>query len=300
MENNKQQTFKSSNMTDSRRKSIRHRSAPIRKWQRDEERVLIDFLSNTIKDFEKPTAQIYYRKFMAESKIENIEWKLIRSKVRNMRMVHMKARRWKESAAEANNLSDADVKDNLLRMCYFYDEFENLFGGDTNKCEESPSTADESINNDFIKEEMELNDISDNLELRVSSEGDNMLPEPEITLQNEDEQNEDNHHQQHHNKSSNSYNDFDDAENYDEMKIPLNYINYSLREKELKLQRDRLEFEKEKLRQEMIIRQKEIESQERLKILELEMKERIAMCDIKMKENVALKALDKKFDCNEL
>lgn len=42
--------FKSNTMMQT--KTIRNRSAPIRKWQKYEERTLVDFLLNNTKDFE--------------------------------------------------------------------------------------------------------------------------------------------------------------------------------------------------------------------------------------------------------
>lgn len=184
-------------------------------------------------------------------------------------------------------------------MFYFFEEFEELFDG-TNKSESS-LTADDSVNSDYVKEEISIDNYHCDDDDFVNEN--NIMPEVEMTAYEEDSNPIDPVYNQNHIKPSEIERYSFKAHNEDDkstmMKLQLDYSN-GLREKELKLQRDRLEFEREKLKQEMLIRQKEIESQERLKILELEMKERIAVCDVKMRENVALKALERRFDCNEL
>ncbi|XP_073844162.1 uncharacterized protein [Musca autumnalis] len=283
-------------------KTIRHRSAPIRKWQKYEERTLVDFLLNNAKDFEKPTAQMYYRKFMYESQMKNIEWKLIRAKVRNMRTVYIKAKRWKNTA-EAGELNEASVKENLLKIFYFYEEFDKIFD-DKRKTDVSIS-AEDSINSDFIKEELSIDnsDHDHQHEETYSSRDDNIMPDAtdNYYINHEDSNTEDEQATNLKPSASNvlSFKAHTGETDSCKMISQLTYA-HTLKEAELKLQRDRLEFEKEKLRQELTVRKKEIESQERLKILELEMKERIAMSELKMKENVALKALERKFDFNEL
>lgn len=163
-------------------------------------------------------------------------------------------------------------------MCSFYDDFEEIFHG-TGKSEISFS-LDGSVSNDYIKDENLQNDY-----FETSYAAEDVLTEPEME-------------NVFHEDSNDEATTMADIENspMQAFKKPRLDTTHSLRVEELRLQRERLEFEKLKLKQELDMKQREIDSQERLKILELEMKERISMNEIKMKERVALKALEKKWD----
>uniref|UniRef100_A0A1I8QED5 Uncharacterized protein n=2 Tax=Stomoxys calcitrans TaxID=35570 RepID=A0A1I8QED5_STOCA len=256
------------------RRPMRVRTAPVRKWQRTEERALIDYLKSNIRDFEKPTAQVFYRKFIEEYRISDIEWKLVRAKVRNMRISYGKAKQWLETQGSNLLHTGENVQDMLYKMCSFYSDFDELF--------ENPSRADISSyildnstsSSDFVKEEM------------LSDTNEDMLPaETDITRRdylNEGISNEEEIH------TTNSVESQEALRQFKKVKLDMAHL---LKEEELKLLKERLEFDKAKFKQEMEIRQREIDSNERLKILELEMKERIAMSELKMKERIVLNAL---------
>ncbi|XP_017462869.1 PREDICTED: uncharacterized protein LOC108356248 isoform X2 [Rhagoletis zephyria] len=76
-------------------KAKRVRINPTKKWTIVDEKALIEFLMAN-GDFEKPTDQNYYRRFSLEMKLE-VEWKLARAKVRNMRDSYNKAEGWEGS-----------------------------------------------------------------------------------------------------------------------------------------------------------------------------------------------------------
>lgn len=59
---------------------------------------------------QKPTAQAYYKGF-AETKRVPVEWKLVRSKVRNMRVTYNKAKAW-EGSTGAGSMEGETLKSN--------------------------------------------------------------------------------------------------------------------------------------------------------------------------------------------
>ncbi|XP_054734833.1 uncharacterized protein LOC129242289 [Anastrepha obliqua] len=101
----------------------RTRKRPIRKWSEQEQRELIEFLRNNL-PIEKPTAQLYYQRFYQHSNIA-IEWRLVRSKVRNLRVLYTKTKYW-QSSSEAMLLSEERRRALVMRMCNFFDDFEEI------------------------------------------------------------------------------------------------------------------------------------------------------------------------------
>ncbi|XP_075169262.1 uncharacterized protein LOC142241367 [Haematobia irritans] len=264
----------------------RIRNGPIRKWQPQEEQALIHFLKNNINEFEKPTSQVYYKKFIDEYNMKDIVWKLVRSKVRNMRICYSKARQWKDDQPENYMVPGENIEDVLHRMCSYYDDFEELFGSNCSSSDIRHSFDYSTCSSsDIVKEEM-LSDTSDDIILESEMPGFTNGDSNDVSVQI----------QNHFQTPGDAQKPIKYA-NEEHSKKPNKTISDPLRllkEEELKLLRERLDFDKERLRQEMEIKQKEIDSNERLKILELEMRERIAMNELKMKERVALKVLDTK------
>ncbi|XP_039956456.1 uncharacterized protein LOC120772108 [Bactrocera tryoni] len=94
-------------------KAKRVRSNPTKKWLLEEEKLLVEFLTHN-REFEKPTSQIYYRRFARESNIA-VDWKVTRSKVRYMRITYNKAKAWARSTG-AESMDGETMKSRILFM----------------------------------------------------------------------------------------------------------------------------------------------------------------------------------------
>ncbi|XP_046812316.1 uncharacterized protein LOC111684173 [Lucilia cuprina] len=120
---------------------------PPRKWSVAEEKSLLEFLVEN-RDFEKPTAQVYYKRF-AEQKNVCVEWKQVRSKVRNMRVSYNKAKAW-EGSTGAGSMEGETVKATLLKMCCYYDELDDIFGSKIIETAVIEESLDEESDGSFL------------------------------------------------------------------------------------------------------------------------------------------------------
>ncbi|XP_037933943.1 uncharacterized protein LOC119672194 [Teleopsis dalmanni] len=80
-------------------------------------------------NFEKPTAQIYYKKLLEVTKIDTT-WDLVRFKMRYFKQSFVKANNWRKSTG-AGLLDDEEVtsiKDKVKLMCPYYDQLSEIFG----------------------------------------------------------------------------------------------------------------------------------------------------------------------------
>jgi len=77
------------------KKKTRKREKPQKKWLKEENEMLLDFLLDN-PEFEKPTSQIYYKRFIESSKIE-ASWDNVRCKVRYLKSTFLKAEAWRKS-----------------------------------------------------------------------------------------------------------------------------------------------------------------------------------------------------------
>ena len=75
------------------------------------------------------------------------------------------------------------------------------------------------------------------------------------------------------------------------MKSKKSDIEVQLKEKELELQKDRFLFDKQSRLEELKLKEKEIESNEKLKIMEIQMKENIALKELEIRERIELEKL---------
>ncbi|XP_036322165.1 uncharacterized protein LOC118736179 [Rhagoletis pomonella] len=90
----------------------RVRSNATKRWTMIEERQLIEFLMEN-RDFEKPTAQAFYTRFL-----EELDWKRVRSKVRNMRVNYNTAKQW-EGSTGAGSMDGDTIKSKVLMFIEF-------------------------------------------------------------------------------------------------------------------------------------------------------------------------------------
>ncbi|XP_037808749.1 uncharacterized protein LOC119601695 [Lucilia sericata] len=289
--------IKHQNMSASKRRSklmpLRYRTKPIKKWTLSEEITLINYLKNN-RNFEKPVARVYYNKFLEENNIDDksIDFKVVRSKVRNMRVRYRTAKECeiKKSACNDSEFNAEDIRKEMLKICWYIDDFDDIFPNEMDGYIYKKPQADiffnqessSNINNStqFLNEDTcsdQEPPFKFNTSKPISTE--NLFREDDLTSSS----------------SSNSINGDVITKQEDIFNFKTqHHKDTSIRQQEIELLKEKLSFEKEKFRQEFTLKEKELESQERLKIMELQMKERLAMKELELKERLALKSMEKR------
>ncbi|XP_037942125.1 uncharacterized protein LOC119675024 [Teleopsis dalmanni] len=274
-------------------KATRERKNPIKKWMPAEEAALINFLKENV-DFEKPTAQVFYKRFLQSSAVI-ADWKIVRSKVRNMRTTYSKTREWINTVGKVM-ADDETVETTTHNMCRFYYDFEEIFGSNIFSTSSNLDSFQTTIVN--------LGTLSDQT-----------CDEPCIAMvktEKEEIENVDVNMTSHDRSFSGSQTLSSHAEIQPFEDIPDNipttncseaYFGTAMSEMAqtqaeiLKLKKEKMQFDtmfKEKIMQllerqiaiqenKLELKKTELSSQEHLKILELEMKERIAMKELELK-----------------
>ncbi|XP_065358664.1 uncharacterized protein LOC135961195 [Calliphora vicina] len=232
-------------------KTKRVRTNPTRKWSLVEEKALIEFLMGH-RDFEKPTAQAYYRQFSTEMQVD-IEWKLARAKVRNMRTSFNKAKSW-EGSTGAGSMEGETMRATLVKMCTFFYELDDIFGSRIVEA----AIIEDTVEPDPIEEMFEVIEVD--AEENSTSQPNVQLPSPASTSR----------------KGIYSRTALSEI-----LQMQSEMFNYKKEKggQELKFKEKELALKE----REIDLREKELTSNERLKIMELEMKERIAMEELKHK-----------------
>ncbi|XP_050327921.1 uncharacterized protein LOC126758001 [Bactrocera neohumeralis] len=101
------------------------------RWREQQTIDLLTIVADKVKDnpdlFEKPTAQKFYER-IAESapNLKHIKWDIMRTKMRHLKTSFISALKWKEQH-DAGLLENGDVIEYIKRMCPFYDELHAIF-----------------------------------------------------------------------------------------------------------------------------------------------------------------------------
>ncbi|XP_046804534.1 uncharacterized protein LOC111688209 isoform X1 [Lucilia cuprina] len=266
-----------------------------KRWSDTETKQLLEYLLEQ-EEFEKPTAQIFYRKFLNTSNLE-ATWDLCRWKTKSLKSTYKKTETWRSSNAyEAN---DPYVQDKLRKMCRFYDDLHCLFGQklqifanetfDVNTSSKIPlvTAMDENIEEYFITA-IKSEENEDHSGLIVPERAATTSPESSFPTNVSVEE---------RNFSQRELIEQDCITNVPQTDQALS-LNESENSSFLKM---RFEFEKEKFRKEFKLKEKrfaeeirerkenfelkklEIEKYECLRILELEKQERIERFKIEMR-----------------
>ncbi|XP_011206750.2 uncharacterized protein LOC105228571 [Bactrocera dorsalis] len=251
-------------------KAKRVRSNPTKKWLLKEEKSLVEFLTHN-REFEKPTSQIYYRRFAKENNIA-VDWKVARSKVRYMRITYNKAKAW-ESSIGARSMEGETIKSTLLKMCTFFYEMDEIFGG-------------RLLESAVINESLESNDNSNYSELDL-----NELPS--FAAVNESECGNKTIRKRKYSRTAESEilqflseiiqlkkQKIEQEKSFKEKELELRERELVIMEKGMELRAKQKLVLKDK---EMEMKLKELQSKEKLKIMELQMKERLKMEELKHK-----------------
>ncbi|XP_046805018.1 uncharacterized protein LOC124419460 [Lucilia cuprina] len=95
-----------------------------KRWADNEIKQLLQYIKEQA-EFEKPTAQIFYRKFLETSNLD-ASWSLCRWKIKNLKVNYRKAETWRRSNGFVE--TQPNVKETLHKMCRFYDDLHQVFG----------------------------------------------------------------------------------------------------------------------------------------------------------------------------
>uniref|UniRef100_A0A1A9UH40 Myb/SANT-like DNA-binding domain-containing protein n=1 Tax=Glossina austeni TaxID=7395 RepID=A0A1A9UH40_GLOAU len=286
----------------------RQRKAPNRKWSEDEHRKILKFLKENIEKFEKPTAQIFYKRFIDET-VFPTEWNLVRYKVRNLRTSYAKAKLLKNSTA---NFLDLD-KEAVHRICPYFNELDEIFADKHdvfNKKSEYVISNELSVLSDSDSFQNSTNfmkiSIQNKQEIYDSSINDNHIDIVELSGTNSDSTYHSNSlkirsdllqlkEQQTDNYIANSIQSVEEKfEGKDDAiwEREKHLREFQLREKQQQLELEKFQLEREKFQKQYELNAREQQWQAELKQRELEMKERIAMRELEIKEKIALKELE--------
>ncbi|XP_065361364.1 uncharacterized protein LOC135955019 [Calliphora vicina] len=251
-------------------KQTRVRLKPIKKWTVAEEKALIEFLLNN-RDVEKPTSQLFYRRFCKESNL-NIQWKTVRSKVKNMRYSFYRAR---DFESETNGVLDnEDTKSMVLKKCGYYHELEQIFGHHVIQLPVKDECFQSEPNNTFDSITIESDNTTD------KSDDDNFpttskIPEPEMLVIKPNLIN----------LNHCPMNDSEFSIKCEEMGVDVKELRIKdkLKVMELLIKEKRIQLKEKELSSKENIKIHQLNSREKLKILEMEMKERLTMEELKLK-----------------
>ncbi|XP_055912065.1 DNA ligase 1-like [Eupeodes corollae] len=297
----------------SRRKSIRRPRNTTRKWKVAEELVILDYFRNVIRqnqEIEKPTADVFYAKLIEDLKLEDASPTQTKNKVRHLRDSYIRAVKWMQQTGQ--DTSSSWVRQCVLEICTHYDILSEIYGDkldiDSSKVqpkhyfETSRDAVGEPRDEDSGREFVSYEPDSEN-----ENENSNQLMKQDIDDDDEPlQQSPSNKNEGIGDESLHCFKQFlsstseainrafpspapslASSEPHRPKKVsPKNEAHSAFEEKwkieELKLQQERLQLEKLKQEwqrdikeKELEVRRKEIETNERLRILEIEKEERM-------------------------
>ncbi|ALC44856.1 maker765 [Drosophila busckii] len=160
-------------------KKKRTRVNEVKKWN-DKEIVDILTFMQAHRNVEKPTAQIYYRKLLAETKIV-ASWSMVRFKVRHLKTLLQKAEELKCSTSVSlkDGHHEKTVDEKILKMCPHYGQLSDIFPGsreiksvvrETMPIEDDSSSAIDMAFNDSVDSMDSAVSTSLSAKLRKSAE----------------------------------------------------------------------------------------------------------------------------------
>lgn len=235
--------------------------------------------------------------------MKNAHWKLVAYKVRNMRTVYRRAKEYEINKKDSKGFDPIEIRsklkapfvsipiiycmhlfpaDVMLRICWYLDEFDVLFPTDIDNyltpISKGPSSDDDGYPN---QESHSIND-GNNSCLNFNDQCLQELPTANCLPQSIER----------------------DILAVQTGRLSCKKLKYDedliARQANYELARDQFVFEKEKFRQEIRVKEKAIDSRERLKIMELQMKERVAMREVELKQKLALQSIEKQEPYNNV
>ncbi|KAL7726167.1 hypothetical protein ACLKA6_002669 [Drosophila palustris] len=268
---------------DTKRRTPERLSEP-KKWSDKEVGEILNYMQ-VHRNIEKPTAQIYYKKLLEQTKIE-VTWNLVRYKVRHLRTGWQKANLFSKSTGAGVEEGDAEttVRAKLLKMCPYYDQLDDIYSGgkDVNvvvvESEDRPLwTSDNSVvDQESIVEALFLIELDDSSNLNDSN-----FTELSFVEKTKMKARKTSLAQLVSIESNLSQFREDRLKQVDQF-----VWNKELEERKLRLEEDRKEMDERKLRLEerqMDLKEKQADNEFKLKQQELEQKERILKLELELK-----------------
>ncbi|XP_018800577.1 PREDICTED: uncharacterized protein LOC108976119 [Bactrocera latifrons] len=101
------------------------------RWREQQTKDLLTIIADKVQAnpdlFEKPTAQKFYERIAENApNLKHIKWDIMRTKMRHLKTSFLSALKWKEQH-DAGLLENGDVIEYIKRMCPFYDELHAIF-----------------------------------------------------------------------------------------------------------------------------------------------------------------------------
>ncbi|XP_037808741.1 uncharacterized protein LOC119601688 [Lucilia sericata] len=262
--------------TQGKKNKGRNKPTITKKWDHNDEAAIINFLKQN-REFEKPTQRKYYTKFIIENGLDDIYWKLVYYKVRNMRTVYRRAKEYQKQRGDVNEMDAEAVKNVMFKICWYVEDFDVLF---PNEMSEN-KRIDVQVTNSDKEDETSNQELFSNTTNHINNNATTSFNEEIL-----------------HEEPMLSY--LPKSIRKDILAVQTGKFNFKrrkfdkesiIKQKQLELARTKFEFKAEKFRLEMKLKEKQIESQEKLKLMELQIKERIAMKELALKEKLALKSI---------
>lgn len=113
----------------------------MRKWKIDEERIILEYFRNVIRqnlNIEKPTAEIFYIKLIEDLNLDDVSPTQAKNKVRHLKDSYVRAVKWIQQN-EQDPISSFG-RQCLLEMCPHYDILSEIYGNKLNiiRCKVEP------------------------------------------------------------------------------------------------------------------------------------------------------------------
>ncbi|XP_037942117.1 eukaryotic translation initiation factor 3 subunit A-like isoform X3 [Teleopsis dalmanni] len=270
--------------------NCKYKKRPNKMWKPTEERALMNFLKENT-EFEKPTAKVFYDRFLHDSGV-NADWKMVRSKMFNMRKTYKKTKEWLKN--EGTAITDSEELKNAIRNKFrFYYDFEIIFGSNSiNLCQIANTDSETKTNQaatseasvTIVKNENEASEIC--YDKMLSASNDRSISVSETLLsETENQPTEDVLEYSSSNCCSGvclrltALNMVQNRE--DILTLSMEKMSYDLvfRKKKLHLLYRQAALQEEELK----LKERVLKSQEHLKILELQKREEIAMAELELK-----------------
>ncbi|XP_034486983.1 uncharacterized protein LOC117791362 isoform X2 [Drosophila innubila] len=214
------------------------------------------------RDFQKPTAQSYYRNLISATKID-ATWNLIRYKVRHLKNGWQKAETYRKSAGDEMEEGDA-LRAKLIKICPHYDQLNSIFSGG-NKIEVIVCDSQGSQGSIVLTNDMPQYEEESTINPPITMDD---FPDAEF-LEKANEETE------------NCY--ITELMSMEASRTKFRQDRLKLERETLKLQREQFLFAKEVEERKLKLEERRIENDFKLKQLELEQKERILKLELELK-----------------
>ncbi|XP_014249252.1 uncharacterized protein LOC106666512 [Cimex lectularius] len=140
------------------RKKERRRLESAKRWSKELKNKLLFLIMENPTMFEKPTAQVYYKKIIAcHKEFDEYGWKAMRDKMRNLRSSYTKALNWRVSTDNGikEEPGDTTAREHMLKLCEDFDILQSIFASKNKTVPPSKHIGDNPCKNFMPAENVE-------------------------------------------------------------------------------------------------------------------------------------------------